>query len=972
MKKSTKTTRRQPKPAAGLPKTKPAPDSSPDAAPPANHAFPIVGIGASAGGLEALDQFLRPVPPDCGMAFVIVTHLDPTHKDMMVELLQRVTAMPVLQINDRMTVEPGHVYVLPPNRDLSILHGVLHLLEPAAPRGLRLPIDFFLRSLAQDQEGKSIGVILSGMGSDGTLGLRAIKEKAGAVFVQTPATTKFDGMPRSAIDAGLADVIAPAEELAGKIVGYLQHVPLLVGRTDLKLTDMDLSGLEKVVLLVRLQTGQDFLHYKKGTIYRRIARRMGLLQISRIADYVQHLRENPPEANLLCKDLLIGVTSFFRDTAVWEQLKTEVIPELLASRPKGGTLRAWVAGCSTGEEAYSLAISFHEALEQLRSAAHYSLQIFATDLDKDAVDKARAGRYPANIAVDVSDEHLRRYFDKEEHGYRISKHTREMVVFAAHNLIMDPPFTKLDILACRNLLIYLDPDLQKKLLPLFHYSLNPGGFLVLGSSETVSRAPDLYTPLPGKAKLYRRRDTPLQAGLVEFPSEFTRTGVDTATASTPLPPALPSSANLQALTDALLLRRYSPAAVLTTDKGDIIYISGEVGKYLEVAAGKANLNLFAMARRHLRASLNAAFQKAIRQKTTVTLKGEEVGTNGDTQVVDLTVTPLSEPAALKGMVLIVFSEVARLPVAKAASKAERTTVRGARLAALAQELRQSREELQTTREEMQTSSEELKSANEELQSMNEEMQSTNEELITSREEMQSMNEELQTVNHELRAKLDELTRASDDMKNLLNSTEIATVFLDVELRVRSFTAQTASIIHLIPVDAGRPVTDIVSILNYAGLAEDAREVLRSLVFRERRVSAKDGRWFTIRIMPYRTQDNRIDGVVITFVDISESKALEATLREALSVLQTRVTDDTAELDKARVLEDVSRKAQAVLEKRLADQGAELHQAHMDLQTAGERPLQHLTNQSMSPSGAVERKSGKKSPTPPAHAPRSVK
>lgn len=690
------------------------------------------------------------------------------------------------------------------------------------------------------------------------------------------------------------------------------------------MADQDQSGLEKVVILLRTQARHDFSLYKKSTIYRRIERRMGLHQLARIADYVRYLRENPQEADLLFKELLIGVTSFFRDPTVWEQLKTEVIPALLAASPNGGILRAWTAGCSTGEEAYSLAIVFREALEQGKPAAYYSLRVFATDLDKEAIDKARAGVYPANIAADVSEPRLRRFFVQEGRGYRVGKKIREMVIFAPQNLVMDPPFTKLDLLTCRNLLIYLEADLQKKLLPLFYYSLNPGGILVLGSSETIGQATDLFAPLSGKTQLYRRQDAALQAGLVEFPVAFARPRADTATAS-PLPPV----ANLQALTDALLLQRYSPAAVLTTDEGDIVYVSGKTGKYLEPAAGKANLNLFAMAREGLSGALNEAFHNAVRQKTAVTMKGVKVGTNGGTQIVDVTVQPLAEPAALRGMVLIVFTDVATPPVTKAPGKAERATVHGARLAALTQEIQRSHEELQTTREQMQTSQEELKSANEELQS-------TNEELTTSKEEMQSMNEELLMVNHELQAKVDELSRASDDMTNLLNSTDIATLFLDGELKVRRFTTQTTGIIKLIPGDAGRPITDLVTELDYPGLAEDAREVLRSLVFHERQVSARDGRWFTVRIMPYRTQDNRIDGVVVTFVDIGEVKALEATLREALSVLQSRFTDQTAELDAARTLESVLQKAQVVLGKRFADLTSELRQTRADVQTEKER------------------------------------
>ena len=838
---------------------------------PVGQAFPIVGLGASAGGLEALELFLKHVPKGSGLAFVVVQHLDPTHKGILVELLQRGTAMPVVQVKDRMKIERDHVYVIPPNRDLSLLHGVLHLLEPVAPRGLRLPIDFFFRALAEDQQERSVGVILSGMGSDGTLGLRAIKEKAGAVFVQTAESAKFDGMPRSAIAAGLADVVAPAEELPGRIIAYLAHVPGAAQREAVP-ADRDLSALEKVVILLRTQTGQDFSLYKKSTIHRRIERRMALHQLTKIADYVRYLRANAQESELLFKELLIGVTSFFRDPAVWEQLKTEVLPALFAARPHGGVLRAWVPACSTGEEAYALAILFKEALEQVKPARNFSLHVFATDLDRDAIDKARAAVYPANIAADVSAERLQRFFVEDERGYRVSKEIREMVIFAPQNIAMDPPFTKLDLLSCRNLLIYLETELQKRLLALFHYSLNPDAILVLGSAESIGAATDLFAPLAGKTRLFRRLERPASAGTVEFPAVFTRPRTATPGAAPALAGALPPAPNLQALADQLLLQSYAPAMVLVGEKGDILYVSGKTGKYLEPAAGKANWNVFAMAREGLNGALLEAFRRALARKTAVTVKGVRVGTNGGTQMVDLTVQPIAEPAALRGMVMVVFADAATPPAREARGrKTGQSPAESAQVAALTQEL-------ENARELMQTSEEELKSTNEELQSTNEELQSTNEELTTSKEEMQSMNEELQTVNNELQAKVDELSRASNDMKNLLNSTDIGTLFLDDKLQVRRFTTTTAKILRLLPGDAGRPITDITSDLDYPALADDAHEVLHTLAFKESAIATRDGRWFTVRIMPYRTQDNRIDGVVITFSDISQAKKLEAELR----------------------------------------------------------------------------------------------
>jgi two-component system CheB/CheR fusion protein len=853
---------------------------------PTHPSFPVVGIGASAGGLEALEVFLRHVPHSSGMALVIIQHLDPTHKGVMPELLQRVTPMKVLQVKDQTRVQRDCVYVIPPNKDMSILHGVLHLFEPVTPRGLRLPIDFFFRSLADDQQGHSIGVILSGMGSDGTLGLRAIKEKAGVVFVQTPASAKFDGMPRSVIDAGLADVVAPVEELPGKILAYVRHTPITVDPT-IAGEDKSHSTLEKIVILLRAKTGHDFSLYKKNTLYRRIERRMGIHQVEKITTYLRLLQENPHELEFLFKELLIGVTRFFRDSSAWEFLKAKVLPALLSRRAPGQTLRAWVPACATGEEAYSLAIAFKEALEAQSSRegeGTIALQVFATDLDGDAIEKARNGFYPANIAADVSAERLNRFFLQTEQGFQISKSIRERVIFAQQNIIMDPPFTKLDIVSCRNLFIYLAPELQEKLLPLFHYSLNPGGILFLGSAETTGSFSKLFAPLDNRERLYQRLEPAMGTGPVQFPTAFVPGSLGT-------PQRAPKPvANLQALADQVLLQTYTPAAVLVNDKGDILYISGRTGKYLEPASGKANWNIFAMAREGLRSELSGGLNKALRQKGAVTVKCMGVRTDWATQALEVTIQQLIEPEPLRGMVMIVFREVEAPLAAPKRKAAGGKPVPAKRVTELERELELARQEARAVREEMQTSQEELRSTNEEFQSTNEELQSANEELTTSKEELQSMYEELQTVNREMQVKMEEFTRQNSDMKNLLESTDIATVFLDASLRVRFFTTGTKRIFKLIPGDAGRPITDIASDLLFEDLADRAQEVLRTLVFHERQVSTRDGRWFTVRIMPYRTLANMIDGVVITFTDITVSKKLETDLRETQAGLEEQIGD----------------------------------------------------------------------------------
>ena len=827
------------------------------------------------------------------MAFVIIQHMDPTRRGLLPELLQRVSAMKVVQVKDRMRVQPDRVYVIPSNKDMSILRGTLHLFAPTAARGLRLPIDTFFRSLAQERQQHSIGVILSGMGSDGTLGLRAIKETAGLALVQEPSTAKFDSMPRSAIDAGLADVVAAPQEMVGRIAAYLRRTPLLAD-SEIVVEEKVRSALVKVVVLLRVHTGHDFTLYKKNTLYRRIERRMGIHQIGNMAAYVRYLRENSQELDLLFKELLIGVTRFFRDPDAWDHLRDAVLPDLIAARP-GEALRAWVAGCSTGEEAYSLAMVFKEAQDAVKPAARSTLQIFATDLDRDAIDKARGGVFPENIEADVAPERLARFFLKEESGYRVRSEIRETIVFAPQSLILDPPFTKLDILSCRNLLIYLAPEMQKKLFPLFHYGLNPGGVLFLGSAETVGTFTDLFTPLAAKLRIYRRTPSVLRPEPIEFPSSFADDSPSGAGARGARRPAL----SLQSMAEQLLLARWSPAAVLVNDKGSILFINGRTGRYLEPAAGKANWNVFAMARAGLDYDLSNAFQKALKSADEVTVRGLKVAADEGSRYVDVTVQKLEEPEQLRGLVIIVFTDA--VPPAKPPARGHpgRAPGRGARVAELTTELQRARTDLQNTREGMQTSQEELKSTNEELQSTNEELQSTNEELVTSKEEMQSMNEELQTVNLELQAKLDELSRSNNDMKNLLNSTDIATLFLDDEFRVRRFTTQAAKIIKLIQGDIGRPITDLASELLYPDLVDDARTVLRTLGSAEKQVAAQDGRWFTARIMPYRTLDNRIDGVVITFADITVAKTLEAKLRVKQATLQRHVVRQATQVKKAR-------------------------------------------------------------------------
>ncbi len=869
------------------PTAKPAPPVKPELARAVEPraAFPIVGVGASAGGLEALGLFLKHVPERSGMAFVVIQHQDPHHVSGLPELLQRQTTMSVLAVRDRMAVRPDTVYVLPPNKAMSILHGTLHLFKPAP--GLRLPVDFFFRALAGDLREQCAGVILSGMGADGLLGISAVKEQGGVVLAQDPATAAYDSMPRHAVDSGLVDIVAAAADLPARLVAYFQCRPMAGRPEEPGLESAAESALEKIVLLLRTQTGHDFSMYKKGTLYRRVERRMGIHQIDKIRHYVQFLQDNPKEGEILFNEILIGVTKFFRDPEAWEQLKQRVIAPLVAGRSMGGPLRAWVAGCSTGEEAYSLAMVYAEALAETRPARNLALQIFATDLDRSAIAKARLGLYPANIAADVTPERLARFFRPNDHGaYVVSREIREMAILAPHNLLTDPPFTKLDVLICRNLLIYFGPELQKKLLPLFHYSLNSGGALFLGTAETIGAGARLFAPIDGKWRIYQRQPGGRRQDTVLFPAM-------SVPAPGRRPAALPAkpAANLQTLADQLILQNVAPAAVMVTAAGDIVYVSGRTGKYLEPAAGRANWNLFAMAREELRADLAGLFEK-VRSRNAVGRAEATVRVNGHDEGVRLMVQRLEAPEELRGMRLVVFTEVS-LPAARPRARPGQEPASTPRAAELQRTIRQLQAEVQAARQEIQGAQEEFRATNEELQSANEELQSANEELTSSKEEMQSLNEELQTVNAELQAKVEDLARTNSDMKNIFNSTEIATLFLDGALNVRRYTPSTARVIKLIPGDVGRPITDISSALLYPNLADDAREVLRTLMSIEKAVPTTDGRWFLVRIMPYRTTEDKIEGVVITFLDATAARQQETELRQAYDRLQEKVTREAA-------------------------------------------------------------------------------
>eukprot|EP00913_Durusdinium_trenchii_P008996 g8462.t1 len=752
-----------------------------------------------------------------------------------------------------------------------MFHRKLQLIDAGTESSPRLPIDYFLRSLAEDQQKHAICIVLSGTGTDGTLGLKAIKAESGMAIVQEAQSARYAGMPSSAISTGLADYILPPAEMPARLVTYAGGPYLTVPERKIdEPHDFPSEPLQQMLLLLRSRTGHDFTSYKESTIRRRIERRLNVHQIEKPSDYVRYLQENPIELDILFKELLISVTNFFRDPEAWEAL-AEHLRTLIESRSETDTFRAWVPGCATGEEAFSLAILLRECIEQ--SERHLDIQIFGTDLDNDAIDVARTGQYPDGIAVDVDSKRLQRFFHRDDQGYRIRKEIREMVVFAPQNAIRDPPFTKLDFISCRNLLIYLKADLQKKLLPIFHYALKPKGLLFLGPSETIGAISEQFSTVDKRWKIFARVDNP------QFPH---------ALPSMPAQPAhndgnvnevarsresKSQETHISRLIERLLLERFVPTSVVVNGRGEIAYIHGRTGTYLEPAPGVPRHNIVEMARDGLQIELAAALRQCNAHSQEVVQREIRVRSNGGFVLVDLTAARLTEPEALRDLILITLQPTPAA-VTEARKKAKRKLQSHGsdeRVASLERELHYLKESQQTTREELETSNEELKSSNEELQSTNEELQSTNEELETSKEELQSLNEELTTVNAELQSKVVDLSQANDDMQNLLNSTEIATVFLDNDLNIKRFTERAKRLFKLIQTDVGRPLGDLVSRLEYGDFVADCRSVLDTLIFKESEVRTDDEISYLMRIMPYRTSENVIDGLVMTFVNIDDLK-----------------------------------------------------------------------------------------------------
>jgi two-component system, chemotaxis family, CheB/CheR fusion protein len=840
----------------------------------------FVGIGASAGGLEALSAFFQAMPSDSGMVFIVVTHQAPAEHSMLPELLARRTQMPVEVARDRLKLEPNRVYVSAPSQSLALINGTIQVMEVRRSPSPQLLIDYFFRALAVDQQERAVCIVLSGTGSDGTLGLRAIKEHGGMAIVQNEASAHYQGMPHSAAGTLLADYVLRPEQMPMQLLAYGRTAHLRTPVTDASELELEIA-LPKIFVLVRSRSGHDFMGYKQNTMLRRIERRMRVHQLEHAVDYLRLLQAEPQEIDLLFQELLITVTQFFRDPEAYQALGEVLAKRIEEQSQQPVSLRIWVPACSTGEEAYSLAILAIEVAERAGKRLH--LQVFATDLDSRAIEVARSGVYTSGISADVSPERLQRFFIADTKGFCIQKRVRDCVVFAVQNILRDPPFTKLDLLTCRNLLIYLNADFQQRLFPLFHYALRAGGSLFLGTSETATGHSDLFTSTHRRWKIYKRRDVPTVA-VPMF--ELRRTPQSRTTAGPPSQPGVASGLSMARNVEQVLVERFAPATLIVSEKGEIAYFHGRTGSFLEPSTGEPRHNLFSMAREGLRLCLQSALRTAANDGREVIHRDVSVKTNGGFQLVTVIVRRITDPETVRGLYRVSFV----IPRATAKSKVKspgKARVVGVLRGETA--LLEARASLQGTLDELQTSNEELKSSNEELQSTNEELQSTNEELETAKEEMSALNEELQTLNAELQTNVDELAQVNDDMQNLLNSTDIATLFLDRELRIKRFTDQARRVIRLLGTDVGRPIEDLVSQVRYPTLTEDARRVLNTLSPHEAEVPTLDGHWFWVRMLPYRTAQNTIDGVVITFVDIDRLKRAElsaASSSFAESIIQT--------------------------------------------------------------------------------------
>ena len=852
----------------------------------------VVGLGGSAGSIPAFREFFRNVPHDSGMAYVVILHLSPEYESRLAEILQSSTAIAVHQVRESVKVEPNQVYVIPPNKSLALRGGMLHVSDISGHEERRAPVDIFFRTLADTLDSRAVCVIVSGTGADGSMGLRRVKEYNGLVLAQDPSEAEFGDMPRSSIATGLVDYVIPVADMPRKIAAYraqLDSMPL----------QADDSGEEEQALIdvftqLRLRTGHDFTNYKRATVLRRIQRRLAVREVGSLAAYAQLLRERIDEADALLRELLISVTNFFRDKHVWERLEEVVVPRLLQGKGAADHVRVWVPGCATGEEAYSMAMLLAEAAAHLPVVP--DVQIFATDLDQEAIAKARNGFYTVAEMADVAPERVRRYFVKEQDGYRIGREIRELVLFAHHNLIKDPPFSHLDFISCRNLLMYLNRTAQRRAVEVLHFALGPGGYLLLGTAESVDGASQLFSVYDKESHIYQSRPV---GRVVTVPPPAPLTA-STDLRAVPEPRGETRASRFAPLDlHQRLLEEYAPPSLIVDGQHNIVHLTDRATRYLQFNAGEASLNVLQVVKPELRVDLRSALFQAAQKQTTVTARAIIVRSGERSETINIVVRPVwRDGDSARGYFLVIFEE-ARASVELTASSEHLAVEPGTRQ--LEDELTRVRSQMRLTIDQYEVQAEEARAANEELQAMNEELRSTAEELETSQEELQSVNEELQTVNQELKVKIDEITHTSDDIRNLMSSTEIGTIFVDRALRVKLFTPRIRDIFNLIPDDVGRPLLDISNRLAVDGLAADLDRVLDRLQTIEREVKTRDGRWHLMRLLPYRTAEDRIDGVVLTFLDVTERKRAEEALRRSSEELELRVAERTRELSEAKAM-----------------------------------------------------------------------
>ena len=861
----------------------------------AENKFLVVGLGASAGGIKALKEFFAHVPADSGIAYVVILHLSPDHDSQLAAVLQQTAAIPVTQVPGRVRVEPNHVYVIAPNQSLEINDGHLSLSEITRVEERRAPVDIFFRTLAQSHESRAVSVVLSGTGANGSMGMKRIKEMGGICLVQEPGEAEYTDMPRNSIATGLVDYVLPVAEMPGRIMAYRNQLgQVQLPAEPLDSPDRDEKALREIFTLLRTRTGHDFANYKRATVLRRIERRINVHELPDLTAYARLLREQATEAQALLKDLLISVTNFFRDCEAFAALEKEIIPKLFEGKGAGDHVRVWVAGCATGEEAYSVAMLLCEYAEGLNNAP--DLQVFATDIDEQAVAKARNGFYTLNDAADVSPERLHRFFIKGKDGFQVRRELREMVLFAHHNVIKDPPFSHLDLITCRNLLIYFNRTAQERVMGVFHFALNPGGFLFMGTSESINGSTDLFVAADKEHPTFQSRAVETRKVL---PIPDLAPPARTTEKKHWRVEDTPKSRAVERLSYAdihqRLLEQYAPPSVVVNEDYDILHLSERAGQYMQMTGGQPSYNLLKIVRPELKLELRTALHQAVQRRTNVEARNLSLRVGDETQTLNLFVRPvLREDEAMRGFILVMFERASAAEIEEEnRSGAEPISAPDSMVRGLEDELVRVKAQLRATIEQYEVQTEELKASNEELQATNEELRSAAEELETGKEELQSVNEELTTVNQELKIKIEELGQANNDFQNLMAATEIGTLFLDRAMRVKLFTPSAREIFNLIPADIGRPVSDITNKLDEGDLTVHIERVMETLQTVQREVRVQTGRWFLMRLLPYRTSEDMISGIVITFLDITAYKRAEARLRrseERMRLLVESVAD----------------------------------------------------------------------------------